>query len=242
MISGGQFGRLRVWDSKSQRCIVEIRGPLDRCVSSDALGVSVNELHTPDYGLHSIMQLHIDSTFSCKDDKVGQLILVRQSNHVEFYNLWDMKLDSERLRNMHIFVFSTVLTPKFLGDIGQVQQLCVAGRSHSRLVLADSSDRLKIFLRPPGLTKSANAGWACHLVPDGHSAPILDLAVSTCGEWLATGARDNAICLWRIVETTDEAAIDEKPSDVCRDTVKVILIAHQLSAHAAHVTAVCFDR
>ncbi|VDP29445.1 unnamed protein product [Echinostoma caproni] len=108
-MSGGQWGCLRVWNPISGRCELEIRGPLDRRPSAltQTSGVTgkVNR-ESIEYGLHSIVDLQVTEVKPHEgypavpaDDTglVPKLVLVRQSNHVEFYNPSTGKLISERI-------------------------------------------------------------------------------------------------------------------------------------------------
>ncbi|CAH8297229.1 unnamed protein product, partial [Schistosoma turkestanicum] len=141
----------------------------------------------------------------------------------------------------------------FLGDIGQVDQLCIAGKHHNYLILADASPHLKIFLNPYGLSSEERhpiqdivndkpkGSWKCHLIPGGHTDVIMDLTVSTCGLWIASGSKDQSICLWHLIE-----AADSTPSSASASSkiipVKVDLITQIHKAHAAHISSVCFDK
>ena len=121
-----------------------------------------------------------------------------------------------------------------------MDQLCIAGRSHNFLVLADASPHLKIFLNPYGLSEirddtKVKCSWKCHLIPGGHSDVITDLCVSNCGEWLVSGSKDQSICLWRIVE-------DAEPKKAKISPVNVTLFACLNNAHTAHISAVRFDQ
>ncbi|TPP64745.1 hypothetical protein FGIG_12006, partial [Fasciola gigantica] len=232
LISGGQWGCLRVWNPINGRCELEIRGPLDRRpnallqVTGDTGKISRESI---EYGLHSVVDLQIiyvkqhegyRTTLADDTGLVPKLVLVRQSNHVEFYDPATGKLFSE-----------------FLGDIGQVDQLCIVGKEKSRLVLADASTQLKIFVNPHGMATGNTGSWDCHLVPAGHTDVICDIAVSSCGEWMVSGSKDQSLCVWRVVEHDEMLQVSVKGPNV-----QVLLVATQLNAHAAHVSAVCFDK
>lgn len=121
---------------------------------------------------------------------------------------------------------------QYLGDIGQVDQLCLAGKARNRLVLADASPNLKLFPLPYG-SVGDQPGWRCQLVVsgDGHSDVITDLAVSRCGQYLASGSKDQSVCLWHLVEHPDPSAV-----------ASVQLVDRRVDAHGAHISAVCFDQ
>ncbi|KAF6776284.1 hypothetical protein AHF37_08550 [Paragonimus kellicotti] len=126
---------------------------------------------------------------------------------------------------------------KFLGDIGQVDQLGIVGKSHNRLVLADASHHLKLFTNPCGLASSEQTGsWNCHLVPGGHTDVITDLTVSSCGEWIASGSKDQSICLWHVVERDFVSETSKGPD------VQVVLGLRLSPAHGAHISALCFNK
>ncbi|CAH8565058.1 unnamed protein product [Heterobilharzia americana] len=225
LLTGGQWGCLRVWDPDTGRCVLEIKGPLDR-TQLDSAGLSQHKICN--------VKSTDDTTSNEKNVFTPRLILVRQSNHVEFYNPLVAKLTAE-----------------FLGDIGQVDQLCIAGKNHNFLILADASPHLKIFMNPYGLglkqetdqdTAKSNGkrsgSWKCHLIPGGHTDVIMDLTVSVCGQWIASGSKDQCICLWRLKESDDELL-----SQSCKKIpAKVDLITRIQKAHAAHISAVCFDK
>ncbi|KAF7257848.1 hypothetical protein EG68_05162 [Paragonimus skrjabini miyazakii] len=223
LITGGQWGCLRVWHPISGRCLLEIKGPLDRSPLPHA-DVQVNR-ESIVYGLHSILDLQVvwvctGSSHESGSQSIPKLVLVRQSNHVEFYDPVIGKLSKE-----------------FLGDIGQVDQLGIVGKSHNRLVLADASHHLKLFTNPCGLANSEQSGsWNCHLVPGGHTDVITDLTVSSCGEWIASGSKDQSICLWHVVER-DFASQTNKGPDV-----QVVLGLRLSPAHGAHISALCFNK
>ena len=109
LLTGGQWGCLRVWHPQTGRCLLEIKGPLDRTpvVSSDSQN-TILDRQAIEYGLHSIVSLKIfnvradtaDGDESMAADSmnsilVPKLILTRQSNHVEFYDPLVAKLTSE---------------------------------------------------------------------------------------------------------------------------------------------------
>ncbi|KAH8872543.1 U3 small nucleolar RNA-associated protein 13 [Schistosoma japonicum] len=240
LLTGGQWGCLRCWDLDAGRCVLEIRGPLDRTPQSDSDGFTTMDRHSIDYGLHSISYLNICNirvSDHCVSDECTssspRLLLVRQSNHVEFYDPLVGKLTAE-----------------FLGDIGQVDQLCIAGKKHNFLILADASPHLKIFLNPYGLSSKSsadqdvsdkrNGSWKCHLIPGGHTDVIMDLSVSTCGQWIASGSKDQSICLWHLVEPEENSKALSQSSKMI--PVKVDLITQIQKAHAAHISSVCFDK
>nr|CAH8858144.1 unnamed protein product [Trichobilharzia regenti] len=235
LLTGGQWGCLRVWDTDDAgRCVLEIKGPLDRTPQSDSTHAPL-ERHQIDYGLHSISDLSIfkaknteEGESSERTDLLQRLLLVRQSNHVEFYNPMVAKLTAE-----------------FLGDIGQVDQLCIAGRNHNYLILADASPHMKIFMNPHGLNSSNNkkgGSWKCHLIPGGHSDVIMDITVSECGEWIASGSKDLSICLWRLKEPDNLSSSASSTQSAKVFNVKVDLITRIEKAHTAHITSVCFDK
>ncbi|KAA3670185.1 uncharacterized protein DEA37_0001098, partial [Paragonimus westermani] len=89
LITGGQWGCLRVWHPISGRCLLEIKGPLDRSPIPHT-DVQVNR-ESIDYGLHSILDLQVvwvctKSSHESGGQPIPKLVLVRQSNHVEFYD------------------------------------------------------------------------------------------------------------------------------------------------------------
>ncbi|CAH8589344.1 unnamed protein product [Schistosoma bovis] len=242
LLTGGQWGCLRCWDVDTGRCVLEIKGPLDRTPQSDSGSSTALDRHSIDYGLHSISHLNVynikDSNDNVLDESENsslRLILVRQSNHVEFYNPMVGKLTAE-----------------FLGDIGQVDQLCIVGKNHNYLILADASPHMKIFLNPYGLSlkgknttednlnSKTNGSWKCHLIPGGHTDVIMDLTVSICGQWIASGSKDQSICLWHLIESEDSTSSSlHKSKNV---PVKLDLITQIHKAHAAHISSVCFDK
>ncbi|RTG85425.1 U3 small nucleolar RNA-associated protein 13 [Schistosoma bovis] len=242
LLTGGQWGCLRCWDVDTGRCVLEIKGPLDRTPQSDSGSSTALDRHSIDYGLHSISHLNVynikDSSDNVLDESENsslRLILVRQSNHVEFYNPMVGKLTAE-----------------FLGDIGQVDQLCIVGKNHNYLILADASPHMKIFLNPYGLSlkgknttednlnSKTNGSWKCHLIPGGHTDVIMDLTVSICGQWIASGSKDQSICLWHLIESEDSTSSSlHKSKNV---PVKLDLITQIHKAHAAHISSVCFDK
>lgn len=82
--------------------MLEIKGPLDRTPQSDSGSSTALDRHSIDYGLHSISHLNVynikDSSDNVLDESENsslRLILVRQSNHVEFYNPMVGKLTAE---------------------------------------------------------------------------------------------------------------------------------------------------
>lgn len=102
LLTGGQWGCLRCWDVDTGRCVLEIKGPLDRTPQSDSGSSTALDRHSIDYGLHSISHLNVynikDSNDNVLDESENsslRLILVRQSNHVEFYNPMVGKLTAE---------------------------------------------------------------------------------------------------------------------------------------------------
>ncbi|TGZ58634.1 hypothetical protein CRM22_009528 [Opisthorchis felineus] len=235
LLTGGQWGCLRVWHPTNGRCLLEVKGPLDRApVTADGTVLTSKDRESIDYGLHSIVDLQLAHLFPTPDsstssvsptDLLPKLILVRQSNHVEFYDPMRAKLTAE-----------------FLGDIGQVDQLCVVGKSHNRLLLADASPHLKLFVNPCGLSacskemdEGGKGSWSCHLVPGGHEDVITDLTVSTCGQWIASGSKDQSLCLWQVVDR-DLTLPGKGP------LAKVVLVKRLLNAHSAHISAVCFNK
>ncbi|CAL8091733.1 unnamed protein product [Calicophoron daubneyi] len=225
LLSGGQWGCLRVWNILNGRCLLEVKGPLDR---SPQTGAADHRRDLIDYGLHSIVGLQIVSIGSNSaeegrtdaEESTQKLLLIRQSNHIEFYDPVCAKLTSE-----------------FLGDIGEVDQLCVVGKSHNRLIAVDGSPQLKLFLNPYGMD-SHDGSWSCHLVPGGHTDVVTDVCVSQCGEWTLSGAKDRSLCLWRVIDrdSTEGGKRLKGPSTL------VLLVERLEEAHAAHITSVCFDK
>ncbi|KER32138.1 hypothetical protein T265_01758 [Opisthorchis viverrini] len=235
LLTGGQWGCLRVWHPTTGRCLLEVKGPLDRApVTADGTVLTSKDRESIDYGLHSIVDLQLAHVLPTPDsstssgsptDLLPKLILVRQSNHVEFYDPMIAKLTAE-----------------FLGDIGQVDQLCIVGKSHNHLLLADASPHLKLFVNPCGLSacskemdKGGKGSWSCHLVPGGHEDVITDLTVSTCGQWIVSGSKDQSLCLWQVVDR-DLTLPGKGP------LTKVVLVNRLLNAHSAHISAVCFNK
>lgn len=87
------------------------------------------------------------------------------------------------------------------------------------------------------MTTTGIGSWDCHLVPAGHTDVISDISVSSCGEWMVSGSKDQALCVWRIVEHDEKI---QRPNKGL--TVQVLLVSTQLNAHAAQISAVCFDK
>lgn len=111
---------------------------------------------------------------------------------------------------------------------------------------------MKIFLNPYGLSlkgknttednlnSKTNGSWKCHLIPGGHTDVIMDLTVSICGQWIASGSKDQSICLWHLIESEDSTSSSlHKSKNV---PVKLDLITQIHKAHAAHISSVCFDK
>ncbi|CAH8533335.1 unnamed protein product [Dicrocoelium dendriticum] len=233
LVTGGQWGCLRIWHPTDGKCLLEIKGPLDRTPLTRAENLPTSQTrYQVDYGLHSIVSLQLVYVKSVQDacdsdcyegTFLPKLSLVRQSNHVEFYNPLNGRLLSE-----------------YLGDIGQVDQLCVVGKLHNYLILADSSPHLKLFISPHGLngtSVSTLRSWNCHLVPGGHSDVITDVSVSPNGEWFATSSKDLSICLWHVV---DSDSIEAPPPS--RPSVRVLLAERLDSAHSSHIRCICFGK
>ncbi|VDK21874.1 unnamed protein product [Taenia asiatica] len=174
LVTGGQWGIMRVWCTRTSSCVLEVRGPTSH--SSDS--AAVNNL---DFGLHSVSHLSLFHVPIFSDNPCI-LVLSRSSSHVEFYNVKTMKLLYE-----------------FIGEIGSVDQVCLMGAAKNRLILTDVSPNLKLFANPPGPT-SSDGSWSCQLVQSPHTGVIGDMAVSNCGSWLLTGGHDQALCLWQLVE------------------------------------------
>lgn len=116
LLTGGQWGCLRVWNPSDGRCVLEIKGPLDRTPKSSKVksGSSVERCST-EYGLHSIVDLKLvymknesvlnETEFSTEYIGHPKLVLLRQSNHVEFYDSMVAKLTSEVcFYNLHVFI------------------------------------------------------------------------------------------------------------------------------------------
>lgn len=129
-MSGGQWGCLRVWNPTNGRCELEIRGPLDRRPTQVTGDSGKANRESIEYGLHSIVDLQIfyvkrhgDYPTALADEAglVPKLVLVRQSNHVEFYNPGTGKLFSEVsilviiVSDMHLLMFGLVLFSQFTG-------------------------------------------------------------------------------------------------------------------------------
>ncbi|VUZ55738.1 unnamed protein product [Hymenolepis diminuta] len=178
LVSGGQWGMARVWDTEASRCVLEVRGPTN--FSSDAAA-----LKCLDFGLHSIESLSVFPVSAPICSTI--LALTRASSHVELFNADTFKLFYE-----------------FIGEIGSVDQLCLMGAAKNRLVLADVSVNLKLFSNPPGPnTTGDDASWSCQLVQSPHTGVIGDMAVSNCGLLLLTGGHDQGLGLWRLEESED---------------------------------------
>ncbi|KAL5111522.1 Transducin beta-like protein 3 [Taenia crassiceps] len=173
LVTGGQWGVMRVWSTGTSSCVLEVRGPTSHSSSSAA----VNNL---DFGLHSVSHLSLFHVPAFLDNP-HVLVLSRSSSHVEFYNVKTLKLLYE-----------------FIGEIGSVDQLCLMGAGKNRLILADASPNLKLFANPPKPT--SDGSWSCQLVQSPHTGVIGDMAVSSCGSWLLTGGHDQGLCLWQLVE------------------------------------------
>lgn len=87
LITGGQWGIVRVWDVQASRCVLELRGPTNHSSESAAK----NHL---DFGLHSVSHISLFHTPSLPEcDYV--LVLSRRSSHVELYNAVTLKLFHE---------------------------------------------------------------------------------------------------------------------------------------------------
>ncbi|KAH9286790.1 Transducin beta-like protein 3 [Echinococcus granulosus] len=179
LITGGQWGIMRLWCTWTSRCVLEVRGPTSH--SSDSAAAS-----NLDFGLHSVSHLSLFHV-SAFPDNPYILVLSRRSSHVEFYNAETLKLFYE-----------------FIGEIGSVDQLCLMGAARNRLVLTDVSPNLKLFSNPPSSTSSSGS-WSCQLVQSPHTGVIGDMAVSSCGLWLLTGGHDQTLCLWQLVEPEESA-------------------------------------
>lgn len=233
LVTGGQWGSLRIWHPTDGKCLLEIKGPLDRSpLTHSENSITSKDRHQMDYGLHSIVSLqlvYVDSAqaacniIGCEGTFVPKLSLVRQSNHVEFYNPLSGRLSSE-----------------YLGDIGQVDQLCVVGKYHNHLILADSSPHLKLFIAPHGLSYSSVPtlrSWNCHLVTGGHNDVITDVAVCPSGEWIATSSKDLSICLWYVMDS--DSIEGPQPS---RPSVRVVLADRLNSAHSSHIRSLGFGK
>ncbi|KAM7539971.1 hypothetical protein Aperf_G00000044824 [Anoplocephala perfoliata] len=178
LVSGGQWGMARVWDTETSRCVLEVRGPTN--YSSDSAA-----LKCLDFGLHSISSLSVFHVSSLPDNPFV-LALSRNSSHVEIFDANTFKLLFE-----------------FIGEIGSVDQLCLMGIAKNRLVLADVSANLKLFSNPPGVNSTSGTSWSCQLVQSPHTGVIGDMAVSNCGLWLLTGGHDQAVGLWKLEEPDD---------------------------------------
>ncbi|KAM3186457.1 hypothetical protein ACTXT7_004302 [Hymenolepis weldensis] len=190
LVSGGQWGMVRVWDTETSRCVLEVRGPTN--FSSDAAA-----LKCLDFGLHSIESL---SVFPVSSAPIcpAVLALTRTSSHVELFNADTFKLFYE-----------------FIGEIGSVDQLCLMGAAKNRLVLADVSVNLKLFSNPPSPNMIGDgASWSCQLVQSPHTGVIGDMAVSNCGLLLLTGGHDQGLGLWRLEEPEDGSG--GRPKLICK--------------------------
>lgn len=127
-----------------------------------------------------------------------------------------------------------------------MDQLCIAGKNRNYLILADASPDLKLFLNPCGLVRknqtdqaeSQPNSWRCQLIPGGHRDVILDLTVSVCGEWIASGSKDQSICLWHLIENNDE--LNDRVRSVMKTKVELVVCLE--NAHSSHVTSLCFDK
>ncbi|TGZ71175.1 hypothetical protein CRM22_002789, partial [Opisthorchis felineus] len=84
------------------------------------------------------------------------------------------------------------------------------------------------------MDEGGKGSWSCHLVPGGHEDVITDLTVSTCGQWIASGSKDQSLCLWQVVDR-DLTLPGKGP------LAKVVLVKRLLNAHSAHISAVCFN-
>lgn len=84
LVTGGQWGIMRVWRTGTSCCVLEVRGPTSH--SSDS--AAANNL---DFGLHSVSHLSLFHV-SVFPDCPYVLVLSRSSSHVEFYNVGTMKL------------------------------------------------------------------------------------------------------------------------------------------------------
>ncbi|VDL90085.1 unnamed protein product [Schistocephalus solidus] len=186
IVTGGQWGVLRVWDTERAVCALEVRGP---SLFSDA-----DSLNRLGFGLHSVSTIQ-RFTVPCLPGSSDVLMVVRQSSHVEFYNTATLKVFNQ-----------------FIGEIGPVTQLCLMGRAKSHLVLADASSNLKFFPSPPHCpaTFPSAASWTCRLVQGPHTNVISDLAVSSCGRWLVSGGHDQSLCVWYLEETDKEGSISAR--------------------------------
>uniref|UniRef100_A0A5K3EJ03 WD_REPEATS_REGION domain-containing protein n=3 Tax=Mesocestoides corti TaxID=53468 RepID=A0A5K3EJ03_MESCO len=205
LITGGQWGIVRVWNTKTSQCVLELRGPTNHSSDSAAL-------KNLDFGMHSVSRLTLFHV-SAFPENPEVLLLTRQSSHVELYNADTLKLFHE-----------------FVGEIGPVDKLCLVGAQGNRLVLADASANLKLFVRPPSATSSSGS-WACQLVQSPHFGVIGDMAASTCGQWLLTGGHDQSLSLWQLIEPED---LSGRPKLLSRFFAK--------NAHDAHISAVSFAR
>ncbi|BHF60768.1 Transducin (beta)-like 3 [Sparganum proliferum] len=180
VVTGGQWGVLRVWDTQRAVCTLEVRGP---SLFSDA-----DSLNRLGFGLHSVSTIQRFNV-PCLPGTSDILMVVRQSSHVEFYNATTLRVFNQ-----------------FIGEIGPVTQLCLMGRAKNHLVLADASAYLKFFPSPPHCSTSCPgaASWTCRLVQGPHTNVISDLAVSNCGRWLVSGGHDQSLCVWHLEETEKE--------------------------------------
>ncbi|VDN10801.1 unnamed protein product [Dibothriocephalus latus] len=186
IVTGGQWGVLRVWDTQRGVCTLEVRGP---SLFSDA-----DSLNRLGFGLHSVSTIQ-RFTVPCLPNNSDVLMVVRQSSHVEFYNAATLKVFNQ-----------------FIGEIGPVTQLCLMGKARNHLVLADASSNLKFFPSPPHCSAASPsaASWTCRLVQGPHTNVISDLAVSSCGRWLVSGGHDQSLCVWHLEETDKEGSMSAR--------------------------------
>nr|CDS27425.1 transducin beta protein 3 [Hymenolepis microstoma] len=189
LVSGGQWGIVRVWDTDTSHCVLEVRGPTN--FSSDTAA-----LKCLDFGLHSIESLSVFPISSISSCPII-LALTRASSHVELFNADSFKLFYE-----------------FTGEIGSVDQLCLMGAMKTRLVLADVSANLKLFSNPPSSNATDGASWSCQLVQSPHTGVIGDMVVSNCGLFLLTGGHDQGLGLWKLEEPENESG--GRPKLICK--------------------------
>ncbi|VDO13090.1 unnamed protein product [Rodentolepis nana] len=189
LVSGGQWGMARVWDTDTSHCVLEVRGPTN--FSSDTAA-----LKCLDFGLHSIEFLSVFPVSSISSCPII-LALTRASSHVELFDADSFKLFHE-----------------CIGEIGSVDQLCLMGAKKNRLVLADVSANLKLFSNPPSSNATDGASWSCQLVQSPHTGVIGDMVVSNCGLFLLTGGHDQGLGLWKLEEPENKSG--GRPKLICK--------------------------
>lgn len=88
---------VRVWDTETSRCVLEVRGPTN--FSSDAAA-----LKCLDFGLHSIESLSVFPVSSAPNCPTI-LALTRASSHVELFNADTFKLFYEVSAELFEFMY-----------------------------------------------------------------------------------------------------------------------------------------